>query len=584
MPPSLRLGKYIVEGLLGPGGVTETYLAHLAPDVRGESAKAMAGQLFALKLLRADRIAEGAYAEVAQRFLAAARQLLDFHRPGFGKVVDVSEDPAATFIVTEHVAGCDLARVVQGRGAGADGSGIDPVLAGLIGSEIARVLQVGHAAKPILCHLGLAPQNVMVTEAGEVVLMDFGIASALRAITEQPAERWSFVAPELQGVDSETAGLDDRHGVAADLYSLGALVHFLVTGQAPTVATAHAHLAPPTRTTSPDIPGVSSNLGAALRTLLSPEPEDRPPTAAVLVEWLAGGVDDARDRQRLIAEGLRAPEAGALQTRVSPRAADSLDRREPPPIKTPGLVGVKAEVVLAAKQPAAAAGLSRRGIFAGGALALVAAVVVLFALGRWPGPKRTPLVSDQAEWGARNVEMQPVPPKPAGERAPAGRGEEPRLAEPALGESVLSRVAGHLIVETVPPGAMVWVDGVLKGKAFADIVVGEGGHRIVLVAAGHRMFRDVVDTSRGTIVRRTLVPIDPPTHGNGFIDVGCRTSGKFPIVLDEEETGLLCPAKMLPTTTGKHLVGIFVPQERRTVSVETTVEIGSKAAVVTFSE
>jgi len=56
------------------------------------------------------------------------------------------------------------------------------------------------------------------------------------------------------------------------------------------------------------------------------------------------------------------------------------------------------------------------------------------------------------------------------------------------------------------------------------------------------------------------------------------------LLLDEEDTGLLCPTKMLPTTAGKHLVGIFVPRERRTLSVETTVEIGSKPAVVTFSE
>ena len=585
MLPSLRLGKYIVEGLLGPGGVTETYLAHLAPDACGASAKEMAGKLFALKLLRADRIAESSYAKIAQRFLAVGRQLRDFHRPGFGKVIDLSEDPAATFIVTEHVAGCDLARVVeQGRAVGTGGAGVDPVLAGLIGSEIARVLQVGHAAKPILCHLGLAPQNVMVTEAGEVVLLDSGIASALRAITEQPAERWSFVAPELQGVDCEIAALDDRQGVAADLYSLGALVHFLVTGQAPAVASPHAHPVPRKRITLPDIPGVSSNLGAALRTLLSREPEDRPSAAAVLVEWLASGVDTARDRQQRIAEGLRAMETGTLPARVLPRAAHPLDEREPPPVKTPGLVGVKAEVALVAKQSALAAGLRRRGIFAGVAVALVATVAVLFALGQWPGLKRTSSVPNQVGVRTQSAEMQPSAPKPRVDPAAAERGEEPHAAEPTLGESVLSRIAGHLIAETVPPGAMVWVDGVLQGKTFADIVVGEGGHRIVLVAAGHRMFRDVVDTGQGAIVRRTLAPIEPPTRGNGFIAVDCRTIGKLPILLDDEETGLLCPTKMLPTTAGKHIVGIFVPRERRTMSVETTVEIGSKPAVVTFSE
>jgi serine/threonine protein kinase len=583
VPPSLRLGKYIVEGILGPGGVTETYLAHLAPDTHGESAIATAGRLVALKLLRADCVAEKAYASAARRFLAAARQLRDFHRPGFGKVVDVSDDPAATFMVTEHVAGYDLARVLeQSRSAGAEGSGIDPVLAGLIGAEIARILHVGHVAKPILCHLGLGPQNVMVTEAGEIVLLDFGIAAALRAVTEQPPERWAFVAPELQGVDCETAGLGDQHAVAADLYSLGAVLHFLLTGQAPAVAPPRAPPASRTRIVLPDIPGVSSNLAAALRMLLAPEPEDRPPTAAVLVEWLAGGVDGVRDRQRLIALGLRAPTIAPPQLGSAPHAAEARERREPPPARTSGPAGAKAEVVLMTRKPVARARLGGCGLLFGGVL--VVALAALFTLRPWLVPNRTSRVHDREERRSQDVEMHPAPPDPEGEHTPTERGEEARPAEPASGESVLSRVAGHLIAETVPPGAMVWVDGVLKGKTFANIIVGEGGHRIVLVAPGHRMFRDVVDTGKGAIVRRTLERLDPPTRGNGSIAVECRTAGKFPILLDDEETGLLCPVKLLPTSAGKHLVGIFVPQERRSVSVETTVEIGSKPAVVTFRE
>ncbi|HEY5285404.1 MAG TPA: protein kinase [Polyangia bacterium] len=583
MPPSLRLGKYIVEGILGPGGVTETYLAHLAPDAHGEFAPAMAGGLVALKLLRADCVAAKAYASIARRFLAAARQLRDFHRPGFGKVVDVSDDPAATFMVTEHVAGYDLVRVLeQSRRGNAEGSGIDPVLAGLIGAEIARILHVGHVAKPILCHLGLAPQNVMVTEVGEVVLLDFGIAAALRAVTEQPPERWTFVAPELQGVDCETAHLSDQHAMAADLYSLGAILHFLLTGQSPAVAPPRPLPASRTRLVLPDIPGVSSNLAAALRMLLAPEPEDRPPTAAVLVEWLAGGVDAVRDRQRFIALGLRAPTIPLPQLGSAPHALETRERLDPPPARTPGPSGAKGEVMLVARKPVARARLRRRGLLYGAFL--VVALAALLTLRPRSVPNQTPRVHDREERRSQDVEMHPSPPSPEGEHAPAKRGEEARPAESSSGESVLSRVAGHLIAETVPPGAMVWVDGVFKGKTFADIVVGEGGHRIVLVAAGHRMFRDVVDTGKGAIIRRTLERLDPPTRGNGSIAVDCRTGGKFPILLDDEETGLLCPVKLLPTSAGKHLVGIFVPQERRSISVETTVEIGSKPAVVTFRE
>jgi Protein kinase domain/PEGA domain len=583
--PTLRLGKYIVEGLLGPGGVTETYLARLALNAEDGSTQGMAGKLFALKLLRADRVNAGDFAKVAQRFVAAGRQLRDFRRPGFGKVVDLSEDPTATFIVTEHVGGTDLARLAeQSRGGRTTGPVVDPVLAGLMGSEIARLLHVGHSAKPLLCHLGLVPQNVMILENGEVVLLDAGLAATFRAITEQPVESWSFVAPELRGVDVGVVALSDRQGVAADLYSLGALVHFLVTGRAPVVAPAQT---PRQRTTMSDIPDLSSNLGAALRTLLSLDPEDRPDSAAVLVDWLAGGVDAGRDRRRLIAEGMRAIETGALRASESSPAGDAPAPRGLSPLKIPGLVGVASQSPAAVRTAAAVIPSRRLGILAGAALGVVLVAAGLGAMmvpGFWPGRKRTEHVRDRDQVSAQNAEMRPAEPLPVGGPAQPEGGEEPRAPEHALGESVLSQVAGHLIVETVPPGATVWVDGVIRGKTFADIVVGEGGHRIVVIAPGHRMFRDVVDTSRGTIVRRTLVPIEPPTRGNGFIDISCMITGKYPILVDDEETGLLCPAKLVPITAGKHQVGIFLPHERRIVMLETTVEVGGKPSVVKFIE
>jgi serine/threonine protein kinase len=586
VPPALRLGNYIVEGLLGPGGVTETYLAHLAPDVRDESLQNLAGKLFALKLLRSDRVESGCYAKVAQRFLAAGRQLRDFHRPGFGKVVDLSAVPAATFIVTEHVAGTDLASLVaQSQSGQAAGAALDPVLAGLIGSEIARILHVGHSAKPSLCHLGLAPHNVMVTSAGEVVLLDAGMACSLRAVTEQPAECWLFVAPELQAVDVGAAGLSDRQGVAADLYSLGSLVHFLVTGRVPPVAPAAAPQARKARTTLTDLPGVSSNLGAALRTLLSSEYEDRPESAAVLVDWLASGVDAARDRRHLIAEGLRAAESGPRIARESLPVSAALPKRDPPLLKTPGPAGGKAD---GARVATVSAALPRRR---GMARSVVLAAVLVFVgvgtmavMGRWPWRKQTSHVRARGAGDRASAESRPSAANTGEDPVQPGGGEEPKAQASAMGEAELARVAGHLIVETVPPGATIWVDGAIKGKSFADIVVGEGGHRIVLIAPGHRMFRDVVDTSRGTILRRSLVPVDPPTRGNGFMDIDCRTVGKFPVLLDDEETGLLCPAKLVPTKPGKHMVGIFVPHERRTILVETTVEAGAKPAVVKFSD
>ena len=447
MPPELRLGQYIVEGLLGPGGVTETYVAHLAPDAQGELARTLAGRILALKLLRSDRIAEKDFTKVARRFLSAGKQLRDFHRPGFGKVVDLSEDPSATFVVTDFVAGTDLATLVeQRRAARSDGAAVDPTLAGLIGSEIARLLHVGHSAKPILCHLGLSPQNVIIKETGEVVLLDSGIASALRGLTEQPAECWSFVAPELQNVDAGAATLGERAGVAADLFSLGALVHFLLTGGVPEVAaTQQARQIRPEQVPMFDLPAIPGNLSAALRTLLSADPEDRPESAAMLVDWLAGGVDGVRERRQLISEGLHPAETRDLRAGDSSPSEPVVDSK-PKPESDPSFgkrrypaSGVT-EVVSTTGHPALARGRRIRSILGSLTLAVVlaaAGVGAMMVMGRWPGRKQTSPLRDGKEPGQASAETRTQEPSPGGGQARPEQGEMPKPADPSSGDSVL---------------------------------------------------------------------------------------------------------------------------------------------------
>jgi len=581
------MGRYVIEGLLGPGGVTETYLAQL-PEEPGKS-KGEPGQLYALKLLRRDRVPEGIFVEAARRFVAAARQLLGFHRPGLGRVVDVSDDPAATFVVTEHVAGYDLARLLEMSQAETQArSGMDPALVGLLGAEIARFLHVGHMAKPSLPHLGLAPQNVTVTEEGEVVLLDAGISAALRAITEQPPERWWFVAPELHGVDTGASAVGERQGVAADLWSLGGLLGFLVTGQSPSQTAQSAGQVGAWWAPRSDLPGASSKLNAAVRSLLAPAAEDRPESAAVLVEWLSGGVDSARERQRLIAEGLRRAETEARKAAAA--AARQAGRGTPvPPTKkvfftlvpatsqAPFLAG--AEDADTSRGVLSLARTRRRVLVLLVALVAVAGAAALALLGgtggRSPATPRVLASIDGAKAGAKTRSF-------SSEEGPA-EGQSSNVERSARAR-ILSHIAGHLIAETVPPGATVWVDGVAKGKTFADVVVGKGRHRIVLTAPGYRMFRDDVDTDRGAIIRRNLVPAPPPAHGSGLIRVECQSVGHYPILLDDEETGLLCPSLQVPAAIGRHTVGIYLPATGRVVSVGVTVEPGPRPAVARFAE
>jgi hypothetical protein len=148
----------------------------------------------------------------------------------------------------------------------------------------------------------------------------------------------------------------------------------------------------------------------------------------------------------------------------------------------------------------------------------------------------------------------------------------------------LPRVPGHLFLATNPDQADVWVDGELRGKTPVDLVIGRAGHRVVVIKAGHHMLRAVYDTTEGEYVRKDLQRVAAPTVGDAFLDVECPEANRYPVFLDDEETGLLCPVAKLPVTSGKHSVGIFVPSKRTVVAVEVVARRGGQPVRVTLKD
>ena len=85
-----------------------------------------------------------------------------------------------------------------------------------------------------------------------------------------------------------------------------------------------------------------------------------------------------------------------------------------------------------------------------------------------------------------------------------------------------------------------------------------------------------VDASEGVLIRLALEPVAGPVRGDAFLNVVCRTSGRYPLFIDDVETGLLCPAHLVPVAAGTHRVGAFVPAERKLEAVEVTAAAGPK--------
>lgn len=607
-----RLGKYQLDGRLGLDGVVESYRAH---RVDGDPRAASQAELFVVKLLRAERVQRQAYPRLASRFLAAGRRLLATPTSEAGRVVEVGEEGAGAFVASRRVAGVDLVGLLQAaqQRAASGRAGLAPAVVSVVGGHIAEVLSAAHAGETPLFHLGLCPGNVLVTPTGEVVVLDFGLFASVRGLVDHPIEKWWFVAPELLGVAIGPETLD--RGLAADLYSLGALLHFLLLGRPACEARSLAELSDRSWEPLRDIPGVPAAMDAAIRALTAPDPEDRPQAASWLSECLTS---------HATAGDASPPVASKAVRDDSGRGGTERDTTVSAPAVAGSVASQTREAGFVSRSAVAA--VSKGRVARPGWLAmLVVTVCVLlvaglgllaFRLARTFTAKRaaqgvaiaqrrsgeTPPVEPQRRLTSRRRSPEswlpavPTPLPDAGTRRAADAAlpralESDSIPEFPAGRFVVEesdtpqpqRIPNHLFVDTQPHGAQVWVEGVWKGNTPLDVAIGTGGKRLVLVAAGYHMFRTSFDAREGAMIRIALDPVIVPLRGDAFLNVVCRTPGRYPVFVDEVETGLLCPANRVPVPAGVHQVGVFVPAERKLVAVEISAPVGLKPVEVNLA-
>ena len=157
----------------------------------------------------------------------------------------------------------------------------------LIGGHVCRALAAVHRAGFV--HGDVKAQNVMRQSGGRIVVMDFGAARLVAATTRQPATITPFyVAPEVLSGGAPT--------VRSDIYSLGVLLYFLVTGGFPVIGrtldevrVAHASRRRTLlRDVRPDLPAPFIRVVDAAT---APLPEDRPDSAGALEAIIESAAD-----------------------------------------------------------------------------------------------------------------------------------------------------------------------------------------------------------------------------------------------------------------------------------------------------
>jgi serine/threonine-protein kinase len=271
-----ELGQYVLREKLGAGGMGEVYRAE----------HAFLRRPCAIKLIHPEKAGDPATLERFEREVQATATLT---HPNTVQVYDYGRADDGTFYyVMEYLPGVTLDRLVAADGPLAPGRAVHLL------RQVCGALAEAHAVG--LVHRDVKPGNVLVGERGGradvAKLLDFGLVAPTDTSGDGRLTQLGTVAGTPAFMSPEQAGGDDSPGPAADVYAVGAVAYFLLTGRPPfdhrsAVKLLAAHLHETPAPPSAHRPGVPTDLEAVVLRCLAKPPADRYPDAAALDAALA---------------------------------------------------------------------------------------------------------------------------------------------------------------------------------------------------------------------------------------------------------------------------------------------------------
>jgi serine/threonine protein kinase len=298
------VGQYRVLERIGCGGMGSVYRAE----------HSQLKKVVALKLIPI----QWSHPQTLQRFEREIRAAGQLQHPGIVTATDAGTQSGMQYLAMEFVDGLDLGRLSRS---------ISPIPTA-DACEIARQLSLAlsHAHQLGIIHRDIKPSNVMLDSQGRVKLLDFGLVHFHR--WDGPVGELTTVGQFLGTLDYMAPEQAERSEVVdarSDLYSLGATLFKLLTGQTPLAMTPHQspieklkrlsqHQPIQLQTLRPDLP---SELCDVVNRLLSTQPESRLPSALHVAEALQPFCEGA-DLAGLAKRGRQSSRDGAFDVGIRP--------------------------------------------------------------------------------------------------------------------------------------------------------------------------------------------------------------------------------------------------------------------------
>ena len=212
------------------------------------------------------------------RFKKEALSAAGLNHPSIVSVYDSGEEAGSSFIVMELVHGKTLRDLIQG------GKVLDEEQALQIIAGVLEALDYSHQNG--IVHRDIKPGNIMITDSGEIKVMDFGIAR----VTDDPSATmtgtWNVVGTaQYLSPEQATGEIADSR---SDIYSVGCLLFEMLTGRTPfigdtPVAIAYQHVSSQAPSASEINEELDQNIDAILQVALQKDPKDRYQSAGAML-------------------------------------------------------------------------------------------------------------------------------------------------------------------------------------------------------------------------------------------------------------------------------------------------------------